>query len=242
MPSYRRLRVRMHRRAPRRDPNSLAIILTALLIIGLVVLITSASRFLKNIAGDMAISDATDIITANVNEKINQKMSEGQYNYDYFVTLQRDNNGDVSAISANMTRINSLSSEILHEVIESTNGGEIDLEVPLGNLSGSNLLLGRGPNIPIKIILLTSSYANFRNEITSAGINQTKHQIILEIDIQIDVLLPWSVKSANIPCEVLIAETVIVGKVPDTYLNMNSLGVGTEEKDEEQIIGTNGSN
>lgn len=237
MPSYRTMRVRMHRRASQRDPNSAAILITIIIIIALVIFITFASRFLKKIAAEMAISDATDIITASVNEKINQKMSEGQYDYDYFVTLQRDNNGDVTAISANMTRINSLSSEILREVIDSTNSGEIDLSIPLGNLSGSNLLLGRGPKIPVKVVLLTSSYANFHNEMTSAGINQIKHQIILEITVQIDVLMPWSMVSAEIPTEVLVAETVIVGKVPDTYLNMDTATLKTGGDAAEQTIG-----
>ena len=73
----------------------------------------------------------------------------------------------------------------------------------------------------VKIIMLTSSYADFRNEIESAGINQVKHQIILEVRVQIDVMLPWEVKSTEVVSEVLIAETVLVGKVPDTYLNLN---------------------
>ena len=148
-------------------------------------------------------------------------MSEGQYDYNYFVTLQKDDAGNITAISANMARINTLSSEILQEVIAATNNGLEDIDIPLGNLLGSNLLLGRGPNVPVKIIMLTSSYADFRNEIEAAGINQVKHQIILEVRVQIDVMLPWEVRSTEVVSEVLIAETVLVGKVPDTYLNLN---------------------
>lgn len=220
MPFFRTLRCRMHRYAQRRGPHSFAAVLTLILILSLVFLISAASRFLKEIATEMAISDATDIITDAVNETIGDKMSNGQYDYDYFVTLLRDNNGDITAVSANMTRINALASDILREVIDSTSGGEIDISIPLGNLVGSNLLLGRGPKIPVKVVLLTSSYADFRNEISSAGINQLKHQIILEITVQIDVLMPWDMETADIPSEVLIAETVIVGDVPDTYFDM----------------------
>lgn len=169
----------------------------------------------------MALSDATDMITATINDKINEKMSGGQYTYDYFVNLQKDSEGNVTAISANMARINTLSSEILQEVIAATNNGELDLKIPIGNLLGSNILLGRGPKIPIKIIMLTSSFADFKNELSSAGINQIKHQIILEVKVQIDVLMPWEVKSTEVLSKVLIAETIIVGKVPNTYLSLN---------------------
>ena len=190
-------------------------------IIALTIGIIFAGEFLKDLSGQIALSNASDTITASINDKINEKMSEGQYDYNYFVTLQKDDSGNITAISANMARINTLSSEILQEVIAATNNGMEDIEIPLGNLLGSNLLMGRGPDIPVKIIMLTSSYADFRNEIESAGINQVKHQIILEVRVQIDVMLPWEVQSTEVLSEVLIAETVLVGKVPDTYLNLN---------------------
>ena len=190
-------------------------------IIALTIGIIFSGEFLKDLSGQIALSNASDTITAAINDKINEKMSEGQYDYNYFVTLQKDDTGNITAISANMARINTLSSEILQEVIAATNNGMEDIEIPLGNLLGSNLLMGRGPDIPVKIIMLTSSYADFRNEIESAGINQVKHQIILEVRVQIDVMLPWEVRSTEVLSEVLIAETVLVGKVPDTYLNLN---------------------
>lgn len=198
-----------------------AAVLMIFVIIAISLGIIFAGRFLKDISGQIALSNASDTITAAINDKINEKMSEGQYDYNYFVTLQKDDAGNITAISANMARINTLSSEILQEVIAATNNGMEDIEIPLGNLLGSNLLMGRGPEVPVKIIMLTSSYADFRNEIDSAGINQVKHQIILEVRVQIDVMLPWEVRSTEVLSEVLIAETVLVGKVPDTYLNLN---------------------
>jgi len=215
-------RRRLHRRPKAQSVTveKKAALFTFFVIIALCVAAVFAGRFLKNISGRMALSNATDMITATINDKINEKMSEGQYTYDYFVSLEKDDSGNITAVSANMARINTLSSEVLQEVIASTNSGLQDLSIPLGNLLGSNLLLGRGPNVPVKIIMLTSSYADFRNELESAGINQVKLQIILEVRVQIDVLLPWEVQSTEVVSEVLIAETVLVGKVPDTYLNL----------------------
>ena len=213
-------------RAPRRfslvnTPEKRLALLGVIIVVMIGASVLPAMRFLRDVSGQ------TDMVTAIINDKINEKMSEGQYDYDYFVSLERDSSGGITAISANMTRINTISSEILQEVIKSTNSGQLNIEIPVGNLMGSNLMLGRGPDIPVKIIMLTSSYADFRNEIVAAGINQLKHQIILELRVDIDVLLPWEVQSTEVLSEVLIAETIIVGKVPDTYLSLHTL-TGTE--------------
>ncbi|NLV86517.1 MAG: sporulation protein YunB [Clostridiales bacterium] len=217
--SFHRRRYRPRRR-PFSPEKKLAII-TIMVIIVIGVSALPISGFLKEVSSQIAISDAIDTVTVAINDEINDKMSKGQYSYDYFVNLEKDTEGNVTAISANMSRINTLSSEILRSVIESTNNGELDIDIPIGNLLGSNLLLGRGPTVPVKIIMLTSSFADFRNELSSAGINQIKHQIILEVRVEIDVLLPWELKTTEVLSEVLIAETIVVGKVPNTYLSLN---------------------
>lgn len=185
-----------------------------LLIAGLLFI---AGNFLRRVSGDMALSEANDLVTAIINEKINEKMNTNQYDYNYFIELQKDNDGNITAISANMARINTLSSDILREVIAATDSGELDVNVPLGNLMGSNLLLGRGPKVPVRVLMLTSSYSTFKSELVSAGINQTKHQLVLELRIKIHVLMPWEVRSTEVVSDVIIAETVLVGKVPQAY-------------------------
>ena len=89
----------------------------------------------------------------------------------------------------------------------------------MGDLLGFSLLLGRGPRVPVKITLLTSSRVTFRNLLSEAGINQTRHQLLLEVHVDADVLLPWEIRSAQITDEVLVSETVVVGRVPQTYMN-----------------------
>ena len=128
--------------------------------------------------------------------------------------------GEISAISSNMARINALSAKILDTVINVTENQTITVEIPIGNLTGVSLLMGRGPKVPVQIIVLTSSKVEFSNSIITAGINQTKHQVNLEVIVDIDVLIPWDTASTQVKTEVLIADTVIVGKVPDTYMNV----------------------
>lgn len=215
-----RLNTRLNRNRQKTGGLFTVFVILACLILAYLLIYCPVRDFLKEISGQIALSDATDMITEAVNRVIGEKMREGQYDYDYFVTLEKDGEGRITAISANMARINALSSDILQTVIDVTNSGELDLEIPLGNLLNSNLLLGRGPEVPVKIIMLTSSYADFRNELSDAGINQTRHQIILEVQVDIDVLMPWEVQSTHVRSEVIIAETIIVGSVPDTYLEL----------------------
>lgn len=92
-----------------------------------------------------------------------------------------------------------------------------DLSIPIGSLTGSTLLAGRGPRITVRMESVGSSEANFRNAFTSAGINQTKHQIILTVDVSVSVLLPGFRTATKVSNSFIVAETVIVGTVPDTY-------------------------
>lgn len=184
------------------------------------ILVAAISWFLGDLATQMAVSDATDIVTKTVNDSINEVIGKGVYGFDYFVTLEKDGEGNVTAISSDMAHINTLSTEILNSVIESTDNGIIKINIPAGNLSGLNLLLNKGPDIQVDIIMLTSSRVDFRNEMVSCGINQAKYQLVLEVTVDIDILVPWGTESATTVTEVIVADTVIIGKVPNTYLNM----------------------
>lgn len=195
--------------------------LTVAAILFLLVL-ASISLFLRGLSTKIAVSDAVDIVTKTVNDSINEVIGKGVYGFDYFVSLEKDESGDIAAITSDMAHINTLSTEILNSVISSTENGTIEVNIPMGNLSGLNILMGRGPNVPIDIIMLTSSRVDFRNDIVSSGINQAKYQLILEVTIDIDVLVPWGTESATTVTEVIVADTVIVGKVPETYLNMEN--------------------
>ena len=186
------------------------------------ILIAAISWFLGDLATQMAVSDATDIVTKTVNDSINEVIGKGVYGFDYFITLEKDGEGNVTAISSDMTHINTLSTEILNSVIKSTDNGIIKINIPAGNLSGLNLLLNKGPDIQVDIIMLTSSRVDFRNEMVSCGINQAKYQLVLEVTVDIDILVPWGTESATTVTEVIVADTVIVGKVPNTYLNMEN--------------------
>lgn len=182
--------------------------------------LSGATMFLKDISCQIAVSDASDIVTVQINNAIADIMAEGDYGGDYFVTFEKNDSGEVTAISSNMAKINTLSAEILERVVGATENRTLSVRIPAGNLTGISLLMGRGPEVPVKIIVLTSSRVEFNNSIVTAGINQTKHQLNLDVIVDIDILIPWGTESTQVISEVMIADTVVVGKVPETYLNM----------------------
>jgi sporulation protein YunB len=190
-------------------------------LLGFGAFLVASALYLKRISGQIAVSDACDIMTTQVNAAITQVLQEGDYDADWFVSFEKNEAGEVTAISSNMTHINALSALLLDRVIGLTGNRNLTVSIPAGNLTGLSLLMGRGPGIPVEIMVLTSSHVEFRNNIVTAGINQTKHQISLLVIVDIDVLVPWGTENAQICTELLIADTVVVGQVPETYLNFD---------------------
>lgn len=210
-----------HMRLTRKQRNIIKLIVFVIIAFILVISVTSN---IQPIVTEMARTKARDIVTLAVNEAVNEKMSDGSLDYEELVTLEKDESGNITALTSNMAKINILQAEIISEVIGRVSEmGTADLKIPFGNIIGGNLLSGRGPGVPIRIISLSTSSASFTSEFISAGINQTKHQIILEIRVDVNILVPGNTTGTEISTDVLVAETIIVGSVPDSYLNIEDI-------------------
>ena len=191
----------------------------ALFLLGLALFALALSgRFLSRLSSEIAVSDAADLVSAEVNRVIARVMAQESLEGQSFVRFERNGAGDLIAVSADMGRINALSSEILEQVVGTAENRSLRVRIPLGNLTGVSLLMGRGPLVPVEILMLTSSRVGFDNSIVSAGINQTKHQILLTVTVDIDVLVPWGTESTQVKNQVLIADTIVVGQVPETFM------------------------
>ena len=197
--------------------RQISVCLVLALIGALIAFIVPAVRYFRTLTGAMAVSNASDLITQTVSNIVENEMRLLGPDGGKFVSFEKDGDGQITAIVTDTARVNILSAELLNAIVEASDRGDLDLSIPFGNLLGISILLGRGPRVPVKITMLTSSRVDFRNVLTDAGINQTKHQLLLEVCVDADVLLPWEIRSAQIVTEVLVAETVIIGKVPQTY-------------------------
>ncbi len=193
----------------------------------LLVLILAFTAFtlerLEPAAVNIAMANITDMITVEISDIITDMILSKDIDYDDLVSFEKDSSGNITALITNMPEINSLSAELSKTVTENlVEVAEVSVSVPLGNVIGGALLSGRGPEIPVSIISISNVTTRFRNEFSSAGINQTRHRIMLDIEVSVGILLAgrsdyWD----SIHTEMVVAETVIVGKVPESYAYFN---------------------
>lgn len=97
------------------------------------------------------------------------------------------------------------------------------LKLRFGSFTGFKLLAGKGPGVPIRISSIGNVETDLRSEFKEQGINQTLHRVYLQVECEISILTPYNDITEKITNQVLIAENVIVGKVPDAYYNLNGL-------------------
>lgn len=162
--------------------------------------------------------------TVAVNNAVYATLSD-EVRYEDLVNIERDGEGNIVAITTNALQVNriardtaSLSQENLNELSQE------GVAVPLGALTGSEALAGFGPEINIKIVPVSHVETRFVSRFESQGINQTLHAIYLEISATISLVLPTASKEIVSVTQVLISESVLLGKVPDVYLQGNLFG------------------
>ncbi len=209
------------RRWPRRSPLSPAVRrwLLVLLILFFVVTAVAVSVVLRDMVTEYAVSSARDLVVTRVNAIVKDVMTDPAFAGEDLVALERDDSGAVTAVTANAPAINALSAEVLSRAVRETEQEAIKVRIPIMNLLGSALFMNHGPSLTVDVTMLSSSTASFRSELTGAGINQTRHQIFLDLDVQLSFLMPWRGMQTSVQTEILVSETVIVGQVPGSYMN-----------------------
>ncbi len=147
-----------------------------------------------------------------------------EYLYSDLIEIIKDSNNDIKMISANAYKINLLSKEILNSAQNNlTTLGEQGIEIGIGTFTGITLFTDKGPKVSLKLSPIGTIYTRFHSEFTSAGINQTNHSIYLYVQTDVSLILPTDTKVISTTTEVLLTESIIQGKIPDTYLNSNQL-------------------
>lgn len=140
------------------------------------------------------------------------------------VEYGHDANGDLNSIKINATRINA----VMQRSVQKTQNGLSDMissgvNIPVGSVSGITFLSGKGPNLNVAVIPVGAVDARLRSEFSEIGINQTIHKIYLSLDSTIKIIIPGAGNTIKSSSEVLLVESVIIGKVPDTYLNATTM-------------------
>jgi sporulation protein YunB len=219
-------------RRRRRGVRVLAALLLVVLLLCALALAVALAQ-LKPIMNSMATARISNAVHTAVAEAVTETISTGKYDYSDLITLEKDNEGKITALTSNMLQFNRLQIEVAENVIKNVGSvSSSELSIPIGSLTGVALLAGRGPEVHIRILSVGSPETAFENLFTDAGINQTKHQIVLNVTVTVRILMPGYTTSATVDNSVAVAETVIVGSVPETYTYFDS----TSEEAKEYII------
>ena len=176
------------------------------------------SRY-RDVIRELAETQVKNTTSDLTNDAIAKQIADGVVQYDRIVYFEKDLDGRITALKTNIGEVNRLKTDILNiindEILALDNS---DIGIPLGSLFLPELLSGRGPAIPVHILSIRNSDATFQSNFTQAGINQTLHQVTMEVSIDVSVLVLGQTASFTLESQVVVAETVIVGQVPNTFL------------------------
>lgn len=180
--------------------------------------IQSIKPIMEQQCRNMAKSIATKISNNEATEVMKK------YTYDDLLIITKDENGNIKMVGTNVITVNEIISDIpvhMQEALEKSENNSFSIR--LGSFLGSNLFAGRGPNVNIKMEVTGNLDTELKSEFVAAGINQTLHKIYLEIKCNVIILTPFETMEEQIVNQVLLAEGLIVGEVPNSYYNLEGM-------------------
>lgn len=181
------------------------------------------------IVSQLGSAKASQVGQYVVNEAVNEVISNNENVKTGFMVMEKDSEGKITAVTPDVSLMNTLKSEIAitvsRKINETTNS---KIKVPLGNISGISLLSNVGPKITFNLIPYGKTEVDFETTFKEAGINQTRHRVDVKVNLNVALLLSSrAISSSKIETTVPVSETIIVGDVPTSYTNL--------ETDEERI-------
>ena len=196
-------------------------ILRWLLLIGFIaaaVMVFLRYRYDATIRG-LAETQVRNATSDLINDAIDTQIAQGNIQYDRIVYFEKDLEGRITALKTNMSEVNRLKTAILNLINDEILALDVsDLGIPVGNLFFPEFMAGKGPVIPVHIISIRNSDAVFTSNFTEAGINQTLQQLNMQVSVDVAVLILGKTNYFTVNSQVVVAETVIVGQVPQTFL------------------------
>lgn len=206
--------MRIRHRSKRKKQNRIRL-LAILVLVGVFVLIDMGIRPMVSAA---AASQTQIAVNRLIQRAVLEVLEEDGLRYQSFVTLRQNQNGETTALTTDAVLINRLQAQLLEKILQTLQQyREVKLELPLGSLSGSQFLAGRGPAVMLRLRPVGLVKTKIINQFDEAGINQTRHRIQLQVTVDMLSLLPGYRISSQAQSNVILAETIIVGLVPDAY-------------------------
>ena len=172
-----------------------------------------------DVVQELAQTQVKNVTSDLINDAIDRQIEDGNVAYDRMVYFEKDLDGRITALKTNMGLVNRLKTDILNIINDDILALDTDLiGIPIGSLILPELLSGKGPQIPVRVLSIRNSDGAFLSHFSEAGINQTLHQLTMVVSVDVTVLALGKTNSFTVSSEVVVAETVIVGTVPETFL------------------------
>ncbi|MBE6766040.1 MAG: sporulation protein YunB [Ruminococcaceae bacterium] len=177
---------------------------------------------LRLIILEMSESKIGTLMSDCANTAVNRAVKENGIKYDDIVRVTRDANNNITSIQTDIIKLNEIRTEIDYLFSEEMNRQpEIFLSIPIGTIIGNEYTVGRGPKINFRLDLSVNTSTDYTSKFYAAGINQTLHQICVEVSGSAYLLSPWYKTSIDFETSYIVAETVITGIVPETMADLN---------------------
>ncbi|HHW04125.1 MAG TPA: sporulation protein YunB [Thermoanaerobacterales bacterium] len=200
---------------------NIPIVLIILAFISLIVFVFIEKQLSPTIFA-IAEARARILATEAINKAVNEKISSN-VQYKDLITIHKNASGQISLIQVNTIEINRLETETTLEVVKTLQDITMErIKIPLGMITGSKILANFGPTIKVSLYPVGTVYVNTIEAFEEAGINQTRHRIMLDINAEIKIVQPFLSSIMLVKTDVPIAETIIVGNVPQAILDFKS--------------------
>lgn len=208
------------RRGRKKHLNGKWFICLVLLVVLAVYSVVFTEKIIKPNLAAIAEVKVKAMITKIVNDAVHAQFVSSA-NAKELLNIKTDKDGNITYVESNTAAMNSLATELTQAVQKQYKWDQaVKVGVPMGSIVGSQILSQFGPYINLKVLPIGMSRVNFKTEFESMGINQTKYKVYLEIDSQARVLAPFSINNINVQNTILVAEAIIVGEVPNAYINV----------------------
>jgi sporulation protein YunB len=190
-------------------------------ILALLMLFIVVEKNLRDTIFTVAGAKATQAATEAINQAIAEKVV-GSVDYRELIHIVQDNNGRIVLMQANTLKLNKIASDTTLAVQQKLRElGNEKFNIPLGQALGSKLLASYGPLIKVVIVPIGTVQVKVSDDFDEAGINQTKHRLLLNVETKVRVVIPLTSTEATVKNQVPITETVLIGEIPQTYIKLN---------------------
>lgn len=204
----------------RRQTALLCLLVCIALIVGGVLMV---ERNLTRVVLSLAQAQARAMAVRILNESAAELLSTGAVTYDALMNVVSDTSGQVRLIQANTPEMNRLAAQVsLLAQSKLQDARDQVVRIPLGSALGLTLFAGAGPRIEVRVLPVGSVHAEFLTTFQSAGINQTRHQVSLVLTAQVQLVIPTGAKTVSVNTQVAMAESIIVGEVPETFTDVGN--------------------